>query len=143
MIAVDANLLLYAYDQGAQKHQAGRDWWERTLSSEPQVGLPWLTVVAFLRIATNPRAVHRPLPPEKALSLVREWYDRDNVHPIQAGSRHLEILAQLVMEGQVRGPLMTDAHLAALTIEHGATLATHDKDFLRFPRLKVIFPLDS
>lgn len=106
------------------------------------MGLPWLTVIAFLRIATNPRAVHRPLPADKALALVREWYDRDNVHPIQAGSRHLEILAQLVMEGQVRGPLMTDAHMAALTMEQGATLATHDKDFLRFPRLKVIFPLD-
>jgi len=143
LITVDANLLLYAYDQGSQKHQAGRDWWEWTLSSEPQVGLPWLTVIAFLRIATNPRAVQRPVPADKALALVREWYERDNVYPVQAGSRHLEILAPLVMEGQVRGPLMTDAHLAALTIEQGATLATHDKDFLRFPRLKVVFPLDS
>lgn len=143
MIVVDANLLLYAYDESSGMHLRGRKWWESTLSSAPQVGIPWLTTMAFLRIITNSRAVSRPVSADVAVATVRQWYARSNVYPIQEGPRHLEILAKLIEEGQVRGPLMMDAHLAALTVERAATLATHDKDFRRFPSLNVTFPLDS
>lgn len=144
MIVVDANLLLYAYDSGSDRHARARKWWETTLSVEGQVvGLPWLTTMAFLRIVTNPRAVHRPMRPATAMKIVGQWLERPNLIPIQAGRRHFEILSQLVDQAQISGPLMTDAHLAALTLEQGATLATHDKDFLRFAKLKVLFPLDQ
>ena len=102
-----------------------------------------MTVLAFLRISTNPRALEHPFPVSEAVAIVSEWLDRPMVTVLGPGERHWEILRNLLQEGQAPGPLVMDAHLAALAIEHGAALSTSDRDFARFPGLRLSNPLRS
>lgn len=141
MILADANLLLYAYNADAPRHESSRQWFEAALSSAEPFALSWQTITAFIRISTNVRAFPRPLSIREAIEIVAEWLERTNVTILQPGARHWEILARLLDEGQVSGALVMDAHLAALSIEHGATLLTTDRDFARFNNLRVINPL--
>ena len=143
MIAIDANLLLYASDTSAAHHQASRRWLENTLSSEEPTGIPWAAVLAFLRVGTNPRIRRNAFSLEEAIDIVAGWFERPTVTLLNPGERHWEILREMMTKGQARGPLVTDAHLAALAIEHGAALATTDRDFARFPGLKFFNPLDT
>jgi hypothetical protein len=141
VIVVDANLLLYAYDSAAKDHARAREWLEETLSSPDPVGLPWACLLAFLRIGTNPRALARPFSIGEATAIVGSWLAQPCVTIAEPGERHWEVLSGLLAAGQIRGPLVSDAHLAALTIEHGATLATTDRDFSRFDGLRTVNPL--
>jgi uncharacterized protein len=143
VILIDVNLLLYSHDSVSPHHAVARAWLETTFSDSEQVGLAWLTVVAFLRISTARRALGHPLSVAEATAIVSEWFDRPFVSLVHPGERHWEILQRLLQEGQAAGPLVTDAHLAALAIEHRATLATTDRDFARFPGLRVLNPLAS
>jgi toxin-antitoxin system PIN domain toxin len=143
VIVVDANLLLYAYNPSAAEHERARDWVEDTFSSGEIIGLPWSTVLAFLRIGTNPRAFPRPLTISEAATIVSEWLALPGVRIPEPGDRHWSILAPLLAGARVRGPLVSDAHLAALAIEHGATLYTTDGDFARFPRLRWVNPVSG
>lgn len=140
MIVVDANVLLYAYHPRAERHLACRSWLERALSGSTLVGLPWLSVWAFLRIATNPRAFDRPLATQEAEEIVDSWLQEPVVRTIEPGERYWPILHGLLAEGQVSGPLVTDAALAALALENGAVLCTTDQDFRRFPALATLNP---
>jgi len=143
MILVDANLLLYAHDAGSAHHSAACRWLENTLSGDEPVGLAWAAVLAFLRVGTNTR-LRRDAPTlEEAIAIVAAWFERPAVTLLNPGERHWEILREMMTKGQARGPLVTDAHLAALAIEHGAALATTDRDFARFPGLKFFNPLDA
>ena len=141
MILVDANVLLYAYDGSSPRHEPARRWVETAFSGDEAVGLPVVTLVAFIRIATNPAVYRRPLSPTRAIEIVQEWLARPNVSVVNPSERHWPLLADLATSGQARGPLVVDAHLAALAIEHGATLATTDRDFARFPGLRSFDPL--
>ena len=141
MILLDANVLLHAYDSESPRHDAARRWVEAILSGDEQVGLPLVTLVAFLRIATNPAVYRRPLAPANAVGIVITWLARPNVSVATPSERHWAILADALEKGQARGPLVDDAHLAALAIEHGATLASTDRDFARFPGLRFRDPL--
>lgn len=141
MILVDANLLLYAYDSTSPYHASARDWIEEVMSGAEPFGLAWITITAFLRIATNPRAFEKPLSIAEAAGIVSEWLELPTVHVVEPGERHWEILQELLLSGQCRGPLVMDAHLAALAIEHGLTLCSNDRDFSRFPRLRVSNPV--
>jgi toxin-antitoxin system PIN domain toxin len=143
MTLIDANILLYAYDRSSSHHQAARDWLEKIFSGPESVGLAWVTLLAFLRIGTSPRVVENPLSVNEAATIIAEWLKRPMVTLLNPGERHWEILRRLVDKGQARGNLIMDAHLAALAIEHGATLATCDRDFARFPGLKFSNPLDT
>jgi uncharacterized protein len=136
MILVDANLLLYAYNPSAAQHSKARAWLEEVFSGTEPVGLPWAVVLAFLRIGTNPRAFPQPLTIREAVSIVSEWFEQPVVRVVEPTERHWTLLAELLPGAQVKGPLVTDAHLATLAIEHGATLYTTDGDFSRFPRLR-------
>ena len=142
MILIDANILLYAYVQSSEHHDAARQWIETTLSKPEPVGLAWTTILAFLRISTNPRLLKSPLAAAEAVGIVSGWIESPTVTLLSPTARHWEILSNLITEGQARGPLVTDAHLAALAIEHGATLATNDRDYTRFPGLRILNPLD-
>ena len=135
MILIDANLLLYAYDRSSPHHQPSRAWVETVLSGSTPVVLPWQSILAFMRITTNPRAMESPLSRTHALGIVNEWLERPQVTILDPGERHWEILRGLIESSQANGPLMMDAHLAALAIEHGATLCSTDRDFARFPDL--------
>ncbi len=141
MILLDANLLIYAYDSLATEHSKARSWLERRFSGTEDIGLSWVTVLAFLRIATSRRYESDPMSTEEAASVVTGWIALQNVILVAPTDRHWSILSELLPKSQARGPLIMDAHIAALAIEHGATLCTNDRDFLRFPGLKVEFPL--
>ncbi|MCS7055073.1 MAG: PIN domain-containing protein [Thermoflexales bacterium] len=141
MIVPDANLLLYAYNASAREHGRAQAWWEEALSSEEAVGLSWQTLTAFIRVGTNPRAFPHPLSIAEAVDVVTSWLEQPNAQIITPSARHWPIYRQLLLEAQAAGPLAMDAHLAALAIEHGATLCTHDADFKRFDRLRVYDPI--
>jgi len=141
VILVDANILLYAYDPLSRYHEAARKWLEATFSEPKPVGLPWASILAFVRISTNPRLLDCPLSIDEAIKIVSVWLARANVTVLNPGERHWEILQHLLVEGQAAGPLATDAHLAVLAIEHGAALASADRDFARFPGLRFFNPL--
>jgi len=143
VILIDANILLYAYDTASQEHQAARLWLEKTLSTNAPVGLAWVTLLAFLRISTNARARKDPFTIAEAIVIVSLWLDRPMVSIVHPSDRHWEILKEMLTEGQATARLATDAHLAALAIENGATLCSTDRDFTRFPGLRTLNPLKT
>ena len=142
MKLLDANILLYAYDSDSPHHAVCRSWLKVVFNSEEIVALPWQTLLAFVRICTNPRATKKPLQSSEACDIVSSWLDQVNVIVIGPGERFWGILKDLIPESQVAGPLVTDAALAALAIEHGATLCSVDKDFRRFLGLELTDPTD-
>ena len=142
MTVLDANVLLYAYNADSPEHVAARARLAGLLASRDWVGLTWLTLWAFLRISTNPRLFPRPLALHEAFDIVRGLLALPSVVVIQPGARHFDLLERLAVENQAGGPLMTDAALAALAIEHGAVLASTDRDFSRFPGLRWLNPLE-
>ena len=141
MILVDANLLLYAYDSSNARHQGARVWFEALMNDEPDIRFGLATLLAFLRLSTDPRVFDQPLGPAEAVDVVESWLARPNVSIAHTSERHWSGLAELSEAAKARGPLMMDAHLAALTMEHGARLATTDRDFTRFPGLRFEDPL--
>lgn len=141
MKIVDLNLLLYAYNSAAQEHQPAAAWLKAALLGQEIVGLSWVTLLGFLRIATSPNVLANPKDLEGAGEIISNWLGRPNVSIVSPTDRHWTLFSGLLPKHRVRGSLITDAHLAALAIEHGATLCTNDRDFLRFPGLKVEFPL--
>jgi uncharacterized protein len=141
LILVDANLLLYAYHPRAEQHEVSGAWLEAALSGSQLVRFAWLTLWAFLRISTNPRAFDRPLSAAEAEVAVSSWLAQPTAGILEPGERYWQILRTLMRESQVAGPLVMDAALAALAIEHGATLHSTDRDFTRFPGLKWTNPL--
>ena len=141
MIVVDANLLLYAYDTKSERHDVSRAWLEETLGGPQLVRFTWVTLWAFLRISTSPRIFLQPLSTTDAAAAVSRWLAQPSAGLLEPGERHWEILQRLMKEGQIRGPRVMDAVLAALAVEHGVTLHTADRDFARFPGLKWVNPL--
>ncbi|HEX4484652.1 MAG TPA: TA system VapC family ribonuclease toxin [Terriglobales bacterium] len=141
MIVLDANLLLYAYDSAAPNHTKARRWIEKIFSEAEPVGLPWQTVSAFLRIMTNPRLPGQRLNVEEAAVVVDEWIAQPGIRMLAPGEDHWPLFKQMIVEGQAPAALVTDAHLAALTIEFGGVLNTTDRDFARFPGLRWKNPL--
>ena len=141
MIVLDANILLYAYDSASSHHSKARAWVERVFSAAAPIGLPWQTVTAFLRIMTNPRLPGERFSTQEAVQVVDRWLEQPNIRLLAPGDDHWPLFRQMVVEGQASGPLITDAHLAALTIEYGGVLHTTDRDFARFPGLRWTNPL--
>lgn len=129
---VDANILLFAVDETSPFHEAARHWLEDALNGPRRVGLPWASLAAFLRIATNPRAMRDPLGPAEAWALVEAWLAAPTVWIPAPGRGHQAILGTLVRELDLRANLIPDAVLAALCIEHGLRIVSADSDFARF-----------
>jgi toxin-antitoxin system PIN domain toxin len=137
---VDANILLYSVDAESIFHDAARAWLEETLNGPTRVGLPWASLLAFQRISTHPRAAASPLSPGQAWSYISDWLGAEATWVPAPGGRHAEILHRLIVDGDLRGNLVTDAHLAALAIEHGVGVCSTDSDFARFPELTWVNP---
>jgi toxin-antitoxin system PIN domain toxin len=142
MILIDVNLLIYAYDRDAPQYQRARTWLESVLSANVAVGLPWLVILAFLRITTNNRAMVKALAVEQALEFVNSWLQQPLVSPLHPGERHWIILQQLLQDSGTGGNLSNDAHIAAIALEHGYTVYSADNDFKRFG-VRHINPLAS
>jgi toxin-antitoxin system PIN domain toxin len=142
VILVDANLLLYAHNTAATEHAIARPWFERSLSGADRIGVPWHSIIAFIRLASNPVVFRHPITPPAAWQVVRGWLRRENVWIPTAGAGHAEIFSSL-MTAHVTSRMVPDAHLAALAIEHGLTLCSTDADFSRFPGLRWHNPLSS
>ena len=141
MILVDANILLYAEDSLHTRHQQARTWWDDQLSGTGVVCLCWTVLSAFIRIGTNPRVFETPLSLEQAIVRVQSWLDQPCTRVVRPTERHWTVFKQVLTDGQATANLVTDAHLAALAIEHGCELASTDSDFARFPKLKWKNPL--
>ena len=140
MILLDANLLVYANDADSPHHSEARSWFEDTINAPARVGLPWPTLLAFVRLLGNPRITRRPIPLEQTWSRVRQWLLRPNVWVPGATDRHESVMSGL-LDGESRADLVNDAHLAALAIEHGLTVCSADRDFARFPGVRWENPL--
>ena len=140
MIVVDANILLYAYDRSSPRHAGARTWLEAAMDGSDELRFGLVTLLAFLRISTNPAVFHRPLRPPQAIAIVTSLLSGRSVGIATPSDRHWRILDELANKGQARGPMLMDAHIAALAMEHGASLATTDRDFARFPGLRLIDP---
>lgn len=138
---VDANLILWAHHRQFPVHDAARRWWRRVISELPLVGIPWPSILAFVRISTHPRALERPLEIGTAWEIVETWLDRPNVWIPVPTDRHRSILGPLLESGRASGNHVPDAHLAALAIEWGLELQSADRDFARYPGLRWRDPL--
>jgi uncharacterized protein len=143
MILIDTNLLIYAFDQDAHQHKRARAWLENIFSTNTIVGLPWIVIVAFIRVTTNKRAMVKALSTDQALGYVNSWLQQTFVSPLHPGERHWMILHKLLHESGTAGNLTNDAHIAAIAIEHGYTLYSADNDFKRFAGLQHINPLET
>lgn len=143
MILLDINLLLYAHVKDAPQHSAAREWFDAQLNGPAPVGLPWHSLLGFLRIVTNPRATVPAETMGNALMQAKAWLACSNVWIPHPTDRHTEVLSGLLLGARVTRDLTSDAHLAALAIEHGLTLCSTDTDFARFKGLRWINPLDA
>ena len=139
----DVNLLLYAFDATAPRHDRARRWLEEQLSGTETVALTWVVLLAFVRVSTNPRVFEKPLPASDAFDIVDGWLAQPCTTIVDPTDRHLAFLQDLLEPLGTAGNLTTDAHLAALAIEHGAELCSSDADFARFPGLRWTDPLSS
>ena len=141
MILVDANVLLYAEDSLSPHHDPAREWWDAQLSGRSPVCLCWTVLTAFIRISTNRRIFERPLSVREATVRVQSWFDQPCTRLIHPTENHWQVFQDLIEGGQAVGNLVTDAHIAALAMEHGCLLYSTDSDFSRFPKLKWKHPL--
>lgn len=141
MILLDANLLIYSHVLSFPQHPQAKTWLDTQLSSGDAVGLPWASLLAFVRIVTNPRVFERPEPIADAWRQVEAWLDVEAAWIPSPGERHRVVLSSLLARGGVAANLVPDAHLAALAIEHGLLLCSTDADFARFPGLRWQNPL--
>ena len=138
---VDANLLLYAVDERSPYHRPSHEWLSAAMRGDRRVGLPWLSLTAFVRITTNPRASEHPLSPAEAWAFVAEWLRCDLTWTPNPTDRHAAVLGALVERHDLRANLITDGELAALAIEHGLQVYSADTDFARFSEIEWVNPL--
>ena len=141
MILIDVNILIYATNTDSNLHANATKWLNAQLGGSVRVGLPWASLLGFLRLATSPRVFRTPLTMARAWDQVRSWLDADPVWIPQSTERHADVLGVLLAQPGVHGNLVPDAHLAALAIEHGLTLCSTDGDFARFSDLRWTNPL--
>lgn len=141
MILPDVNLLVHAYNPDSSFHDAARRWWEDSLNGSRPVFLAWVVLLGFLRLTTNRRLSDRPLSVRQAREIVESWLARPQVAILHPGERHARILFDLLDQLGTAGNLTTDAHLAALAIEHQLELRSTDADFHRFAGLRWLNPL--
>jgi toxin-antitoxin system PIN domain toxin len=140
---VDANVLLYAVNTSDPKHHPSRTWLDGALSRGETVGFAWLVLLAFLRLSTKTGLFPTPLAPDQAIQAVRRWTDQPSAIIVEPTPRHAIVLGDLLRDAGTGGNLVSDAHLAALALEHQATVISYDRDFGRFPGVRWQPPHDQ
>ncbi|HUA74993.1 MAG TPA: type II toxin-antitoxin system VapC family toxin [Solirubrobacteraceae bacterium] len=139
----DVNLFVYAYDALAPQHERAKTWLEDALSGSETVAFAWVALLGFIRLTTSRQRFAAPWGPEQALEVVDSWLAQPMATVVHPTARHASVLRDLLAPLGTGGNLTTDAHLAALAMEHGATLCSHDNDFSRFPGLRWEDPLTA
>jgi toxin-antitoxin system PIN domain toxin len=142
VIVCDANLLIYSYNTGSARHAKARAWLEEIFSGTEVVGLPWQAATAFLRVMTNKKLPGECFSLMQAAQIVDLWLARTNVRMLIPGDHYWPLFRRMLIEGQAPGALVSDAEIAALTLEYGGVLYTADRDFARFPGLRWKNPLE-
>lgn len=137
---IDANILINAAMDDLSHHEVAREWLTEAMNSDERVGFPWVTLTAFQRITTHPRAFELPLGVDEAWSFITDLLEADQAWIPQPGPRHHEILGRLLLKSGATGNLVTDAHIAALAVEHGTPVCSFDTDFARFPEIRWYTP---
>jgi toxin-antitoxin system PIN domain toxin len=137
---VDANVLLYAVNVSDSRHQVSRRWLDGVLNGADTAAFSWPVLLAFMRLSTKHGVFPTPLSVEQALTQVRAWLGEPTSILVEPTGRHLDILAGLLSALATGGNIVSDAHLAALAVEHGATVVTFDSDFGRFPGVRWALP---
>lgn len=140
MLLVDANVLLHAVNERSREHAAANDWLRNALGSSEAVGFAWTVVLAFLRLSTHPAVFPRPLAPAQAAEAVERWLESPPAVTVDPTARHLALLRGLLEQAGTAGNLVGDAHLAALSLEYGATVISFDRDFERFEGVALRIP---
>ena len=142
MVIPDANILIYAYNADAVQHKTAAEWLIQSFKASELVGLCWPSLWAFIRLNTNPKLWPKPKSSEEVFDIIHDWQSQPNALIVHPGPRHNAILRSLVLETRSIGTLVSDATLAAIAIEHAATLVSTDRDFRRFSGLRWVNPLD-
>ncbi len=135
MIIPDVNMLIYAYDADASEHVMAKRWLDGLLDGPESVGLPWAVIIGFVRVLTNPSAMTKPVSTRDAVGYVREWLNFPHISILSPGPNHLDYVENNLDEAGAGGNLVSDSHIAAIAMEHGAVVHTNDRDFARFPGL--------
>jgi len=143
VILPDVNLLLYAHVTDYREHAAALRWWDAALNGAEDIGLCWVVILGFVRVATHRSALKRPMTIDAAEQYVQSWLAQPVVRIVEPGYRHAAILFGILRELGTAANLTTDAHIAALSVEHRATVHTNDGDFRRMPGLRCHNPLVS
>jgi uncharacterized protein len=141
MIVPDANMLIYAYDSTAKNHARARLWWETTLSGGEPVGIPWVVVLAFVRLMTHPTLNDNPMTPDQARQSVEDWLELDHVKLLDPATNTIRRFFDLLIDAGTGGNFCTDALIAASAAEYGGTVYSNDTDFARFPGISWHNPL--
>lgn len=136
MKIVDVNVLLYAFDTTSSRHKEAKRWIESVFSGREPVGLSWQVLLAFVRLSTRASLFAHPLTTDEAFDVIDSWLEHPATTVVQPGARHAVVLRDLLVTTGAGGNLVPDAHLAALALEHGASLWSYDNDFGRFPGLR-------
>jgi toxin-antitoxin system PIN domain toxin len=137
---LDLNVLVYATDETSIHHRRAKPWLDRVMSSSETVGIPSAVAIGFVRVTTSVRIMRSPLDVADSVAVVRGWYRRPNVAAPEPTQRHYQLLAELLSPIGTAGNLVSDAHLAALSIEYGAELCSFDRDFGRFSGVRWVEP---
>jgi len=133
---VDANVLLYAVNERSARHREAREWLDAAVAGRDTVAFAWIALLAFVRLVTHPGLFPRPLRPSDAVGVVRHWLEQPAVTVLEPTPRHLDVLDELLGDVGTAGNLVNDAHLAALSLEHGCAIVSYDADFGRFPGVR-------
>ena len=136
----DVNVLLYALDETSTRHAGAKTWLDETLSGSEEVGFAWVVLLAVLRLTTKPSVFARPLRASEAFDIIDDWLAQPCALVLQPTVRHLALMRGFLTAAGTAGNMTTDAHLAALSVEYGATICSYDADFARFPGVQLSNP---
>lgn len=138
---LDANLLIYAHDQTSVQHRVALAWLETQLGGQRRVGIPWPSILAFVCLTTSPRVSASPSTSAEAWEHVESWFTSGTAWIPVPTERHAAVLGELIVGHSLTANLISDAHLAALAIEHGLQVCSADSDFARFPEVRWLNPV--
>jgi toxin-antitoxin system PIN domain toxin len=140
---VDANVLLYAVNERSARHDEARAWLDRSLAGRETIAFAWIALLAFVRLATHEAVFPRPLALEDAFGVLRHWLGRPSAVIVEPTTRHVGVLGELLGGVGTAGNLVNDAHLAAISLEHGCEIVSYDADFARFPGVRWLTPAQA